>query len=155
MNDFLLDLGNLWHELLPMLVATLCGSVIGLEREMRGKPSGVRTTSLICFGCAAFASAGYYLTGSTGDPSRVVGQVVTGIGFLGAGAIMTNQGHVIGLTTAATIWVTAAVGTAIGLRWYSRGIVWTVLCIVILQVLGAIERRFGANGKRPPTLAGQ
>lgn len=147
MNELWLDLGALWHELLPMLVAALCGGIIGLEREMRGKPSGVKTTSLICFGCAAFASAGMALTGDTGDPSRVVGQVVTGIGFLGAGAIITQQGHVIGLTTAATIWVTAAVGTALGLRWYTRGIIWTVLCIVILQLLGAIEARFGTNGK--------
>jgi len=83
-----------------------------------------------------------------GDPSRVVGQVVTGIGFLGAGAIITQQGQVIGLTTAATIWVTAAVGTALGLRWYSRGILWTILCIMILQLVGTLERRLWGNGKR-------
>ena len=155
MNELLFDLHALWHELAPMLLAAVCGSIIGIEREMRGKPSGVKTTSLICFGCAAFASAGLSLTGATGDPSRVVGQVVTGIGFLGAGAIMTNQGHVIGLTTAATIWVTAAVGTAMGMRWYTRGILWTVLCIVILQIFGLLERRFGSNGKRNHVLNSQ
>jgi len=155
MNELLIDLGALWHELIPMLVAALCGSIIGLEREMRGKPSGMKTTALICFGCAAFASAGSALAGATGDPSRVVGQVVTGIGFLGAGAIITQQGHVIGLTTAATIWVTAAVGTALGMRWYTRGIIWTVLCIVILQIIGALERKFGGNGKRNHILNGQ
>lgn len=148
MNELLIDLNSLWHEMAPMLIAAFCGAVIGLEREMRGKPSGVKTTSLICFGCAAFAHAGTFLVGATGDPSRVVGQVVTGIGFLGAGAIITQQGQVIGLTTAATIWVTAAVGTALGLRWYQRGIIWTVLCIVILQIAGALERRFWSNGKR-------
>lgn len=146
-----MDLGMILHELAPMLVAAVCGGVIGLEREMRGKPSGVKTTSLICFGCAAFVSAGSTLVGQVGDPSRVVGQVVTGIGFLGAGAIITQGGHVVGLTTAATIWVTAAVGTALGLRWYSRGILWTVLCIVILQLVGSLERRFWSNGKREPS----
>lgn len=143
-----MDLESLLCELAPMLVAAVCGGVIGLEREMRGKPSGVKTTSLICFGCAAFVSAGASLVGQVGDPSRVVGQVVTGIGFLGAGAIITQQGQVIGLTTAATIWVTAAVGTALGLRWYTRGILWTILCILILQLVGAMERRLWGNGKR-------
>jgi len=154
MNELGLDPVALWHELAPMLVAALCGGIIGLEREMRGKPSGVKTTSLICFGCAAFASAGASLTSSIGDPARVVGQVVTGIGFLGAGAIITNQGQVIGLTTAATIWVTAAVGTALGLRWYSRGIIWTVLCILILQAWGAVEKRLWGNGKLAQAPAG-
>jgi putative Mg2+ transporter-C (MgtC) family protein len=152
MNELWSDFAAFLHELMPMLLAALCGGVIGLEREMRGKPSGVKTNSLICFGCAAFASVGMALAGPGSDPARVVGQVVTGIGFLGAGAIITQGGHVIGLTTAATIWVTAAVGTAMGLRWYTRGIVWTVLCMVILQFVGLLERRYWSNGKRiqPP-----
>ena len=150
MNDLWSDFAAFLHELMPMLVAALCGAVIGLEREMRGKPSGVKTNSLICFGCAAFASIGAALAGPGSDPARVVGQVVTGIGFLGAGAIITQGGHVIGLTTAATIWVTAAVGTAMGLRWYTRGIIWTVLCMVILQFVALLERRFWSNGKKIP-----
>ena len=89
MNELLIDLHTLWHELVPMLVAAVCGSVIGIEREMRGKPSGVKTTSLICFGCAAFASAGMSSSAAIGDPAGGGGQGVSGGVCVGEGAMMT------------------------------------------------------------------
>src|SRR5690349_2283794 len=91
-------------------MALLCGGIVGLERQLRGKPAGMRTSSLICLGTAMFVYMGVELTGAEGDPSRVLGQVVTGIGFLGAGVIMTRNGLLTGVTSAAVIWLLAAVG---------------------------------------------
>ena len=146
MNELWIFVQDVLKEFGPLLAAVFCGGVIGLERETRGKPAGVKTAMLICLGSAAFVQAGSLVMGPTTDPGRVMGQVITGIGFLGAGAIITNRGQVIGLTTAATIWVTAAVGVALGMGWYARGFGWTVLCVMILQGIGYLERRFGSNG---------
>jgi len=130
----------------PLLVALACGGFIGLEREARGKPAGIKTAMLICFGSAAFVQSGAILAGPSVDATRVMGQVITGIGFLGAGAIITHQGQVKGLTTAATIWVTASVGVALGMGWYVRGIAWTFICVVVLQVVSFLERKVQLNG---------
>jgi len=132
----------------PLLVALACGGFIGLERETRGKPAGIKTAMLICFGSAAFVQSGSILAGPNVDATRVMGQVITGIGFLGAGAIITQQGQVRGMTTAATIWVTASVGVALGMGWYVRGIAWTIICVVVLQVVGFLERKVQLNGHR-------
>lgn len=144
-------LARISNDLWPLLIAIGCGGVIGLERETRGKPAGIRTNMLICFGAAAFVQLGAMLSGSVADPTRVLGQVIVGIGFLGAGSIIVNGGHVVGLTTAATIWVSAAVGSALGLGFYIRGIAWTVLCVFVLQGIGFIERKIwnGHNGQGP------
>jgi len=130
----------------PLLVALACGGFIGLERETRGKPAGIKTAMLICFGSAAFVQSGTILAGPNVDATRVMGQVITGIGFLGAGAILTQQGQVKGMTTAATIWVTASVGVALGMGWYVRGIAWTVICVVVLQIVSFVERKVQING---------
>jgi putative Mg2+ transporter-C (MgtC) family protein len=150
MDDFIWLREGL-QELGPLLMAVACGGVIGLEREWRGKPAGLKTNMLICFGSAAFVQAATYMQGGTLDPSRVMGQVITGIGFLGAGSIITNQGQVIGLTTAATIWVTAAVGVALGMGWYVRGIAWTLVCVLVLNLIGLVERRYNGNGRKNGT----
>jgi putative Mg2+ transporter-C (MgtC) family protein len=134
------------RDLIPLVVALACGGFIGLERETRGKPAGIKTAMLICFGSAAFVQSGMHLLSPTVDATRVMGQVITGIGFLGAGAIITHQGQVKGLTTAATIWVTAAVGVALGMGWYVRGILWTLICVGVLQVVSFIERKLPLNG---------
>jgi len=146
MNEALSYVLGRLSDLWPLVVAIGCGGVIGLEREWHGKPAGVRTTMLICMGSAAFVQVGSFVTGTQGDPTRVLGQVITGIGFLGAGSIITHRGQVVGLTTAATIWVTAAVGVALGLGYYVRGIAWTVLAVLILQGLGYLEYKVRANG---------
>jgi putative Mg2+ transporter-C (MgtC) family protein len=142
---------NVVNDLWPLLVAIGCGGVIGLERETRGKPAGIRTNMLICFGAAAYVQLGAFLAGAQGDPTRVLGQVITGIGFLGAGSIIIHGAQVTGLTTAATIWVSAAVGSALGLGYYVRGIAWTILCVFVLQGIGYIERKIwnGHNGHGP------
>ena len=111
-------LAHNWFHLLPMpwasialaLVAVLCGGIVGGERARREKPAGLRTLMLVSLGSATFTMAGFAFTSSTGDSGRVAAQIVTGIGFLGAGVILHGRGTVSGTTTAATIWVTAAIG---------------------------------------------
>jgi putative Mg2+ transporter-C (MgtC) family protein len=120
---------------LRLLLAAALGAVIGFEREKRHKPAGLRTHILICLGSALFTVVS--IMGFTGpvDPSRVAAGVVTGIGFLGAGVIfrgMRGDVHVVGLTTAASIWITAAIGIAAGAGMY---IIATVVAIVTLIVL--------------------
>jgi putative Mg2+ transporter-C (MgtC) family protein len=108
------QLGSPWLEIVIAVTATLCGLIVGVERERREKPAGLRTLVLVCLGSAAFTVASYAFTSSNGDPGRVAAQIVTGIGFLGAGAILHGSGFISGMTTAATIWVTAAIGMLAG-----------------------------------------
>lgn len=119
-------------------MALLCGSMVGLERQLRGKAMGIRTAILICMGTSVFIQLGNALVvGSQGDSSRVLGQIVTGIGFLGAGAIMTQDGAVHGLTSAATIWVLASIGAAIGL---GHELLAFLLALLVVGVLVGVER---------------
>jgi putative Mg2+ transporter-C (MgtC) family protein len=104
-----------WTVIVPLLLALVLGAVVGLERELGAQPAGLRTHMLVAVGAALFTVAGYEL-GT--DRTRVAAQVVTGIGFLGAGAIFKEGVNISGLTTAASLWVTAAVGLACGLRLY-------------------------------------
>jgi putative Mg2+ transporter-C (MgtC) family protein len=103
--------------------AILCGGIIGLERELKNKPAGLKTNIMICLGAALYSSVsvlnslansahGYY-----GDPSRISAQIVSGIGFLGGGTIIQARGTILGLTTAATIWIVAAIGICISPGW--------------------------------------
>src|SRR5687768_10196101 len=132
-----------------LLTAALLGAVIGFERELRQKSAGLRTNILIAIGSALFTLMSYELAGdATGaDPGRVAAQIVTGIGFLGAGAIMRTNGGIQGLTTAATVWVNAAVGVAAGggefhLAFIATGV--TVAALLVLQPLeAAIAKRYG------------
>jgi putative Mg2+ transporter-C (MgtC) family protein len=101
------------HQVLLLLLAAGLGGVIGLERELNAQPAGFRTHLLVALGAGLFTLSGTSLHGS--DPSRIAAQVVTGIGFLGAGAILRDGGSIRGLTTAASLWVTAAAGVASGL----------------------------------------
>ncbi len=110
--------------------AVLCGGAIGLERQLRGKASGVRTTIMICLGTSIFTGLGSIV--ALADPTRVLGQVVTGIGFLGAGVILTREGRVLGVTTASVIWVTAAIGCLIGFGYLKTSLVITMLTIALL-----------------------
>ena len=95
-----------------ILVATICGLVIGYDREIKQKVAGIRTNILICVGCTILTSISFYLAKSnpTIDPTRIIGQIITGIGFLGAGVIMKHDDKIVGVTTAAFIWVASAMG---------------------------------------------
>lgn len=99
-----------WAEIALVFVAVICGAIVGGERERHEKPAGLRTMMLVCLGSALFTMKGYAFTSSTGDSGRVAAQIVTGIGFLGAGVIVHGRGTISGTTTAATVWVTAAIG---------------------------------------------
>ena len=113
--------------------ALLCGSIIGLERQLRGKPAGIRTGCLVTLGTATFISlAESQAIGSPQDVNRVLGQLVTGVGFLGAGVILKSEaGTVQNLTTAASIWFAAAIGMAIGFGWYLIAGIATLFSIIV------------------------
>jgi putative Mg2+ transporter-C (MgtC) family protein len=132
---------------LRILLAAGLGAAVGLERELSDQPAGFRTHILVSLGAALFTIAGAYgvaaLTGEPStrfDPTRVAAQVVTGIGFLGAGAIIQQGVNVRGLTTAASLWVTAAIGLAVGIGYYQAAVATTVISILALVVLKPIER---------------
>jgi putative Mg2+ transporter-C (MgtC) family protein len=125
-----------------LLLAAGLGAAIGLEREYRQKPAGLRTNILIALGSALFTILSLEATRNTGDPSRVAGQIVTGIGFLGGGAIMRNRNTVHGMTTAATIWVNAAIGVGAGMGQYSLVTFAAALTLVVLVLLPPIEIYF-------------
>lgn len=118
--------------------ATLCGFLLGLERQVRGKPAGIRTSILICLGTLLFVTLGASF-GSDADPTRVLGQVVTGIGFVGAGVMLTREGLVVGVTSAATIWLLAAVGAAVGLGYERAAISVTLIALGVLIGVEALE----------------
>jgi len=109
---------NLIIEVLPkILVATICGAIVGLERELKHKDAGLRTNILICVGSAIFTIGAIYITNkyNFSDPSRIVSTIVTGVGFLGGGAIMRDKDKIVGLTTASFIWVISAIGILCGM----------------------------------------
>lgn len=118
--------------LLRLTVAALIGSMIGYERERAGKPAGLRTHGMVCLGSALFTVVSVFGFGS-GDPGRVAAQIVTGIGFLGAGAILHQRRSVQGLTTAASLWVTAAIGLAVGVGMELMSLVTAVMVVIILR----------------------
>lgn len=125
--------------MLQIGLATLLGGAIGLERELGGKPAGLRTNILICIGSALYTHLSLAIAGDGADPTRVAGQIVTGVGFIGAGTILHARGAVVGLTSAATIWVVAAIGVALGSGFYPEALGTTLAVIVVLQGLGRVE----------------
>jgi putative Mg2+ transporter-C (MgtC) family protein len=130
-----------WHELASILLAILFGAVIGLERELSQKAAGLRTNVLICLGAAVFTIIARHLSvGNLDANSRIVAQIITGVGFLGAGAIIRETGGIHGLTTAATIWLVASIGTACGGELYYLAAVSTLVAILILFGLGRLEK---------------
>lgn len=125
--------------LLQLVLAVLLGGVIGLERELKGKPAGLRTNILICIGATLFTVLSYRMAHEHGDPGRVAAQILTGVGFIGAGTILHMRGAVTGLTSAATIWVVAAIGMALGSSAYVEALGTTVVVIVVLAGLERVE----------------
>ncbi len=112
---------------------------MGLERELRGKAAGLRTNILICVGAALFTQLSIEMADGRGDPARLAAQIVTGVGFIGAGTILHSRGAVTGLTSAATIWVVAAIGVALGSGAVLEGVGVTLLLLLVLRGLGWLE----------------
>lgn len=132
-----------WAGILLILCSAICGIIIGLEREAKDKPAGVRTVSLICVGSTIFTLASILVAGDSpdADRGRIAAQVVTGIGFLGAGAIIRDRQTVLGLTTGATIWTTSAIGVLIGVGYAAAGLALTVFVVLMLTSVRRFERR--------------
>jgi putative Mg2+ transporter-C (MgtC) family protein len=124
---------------LRLLTAILCGGAIGLERQLRGKAAGIRTSILVCMGTMLFIAMGDAFPTARTDPSRVLGQVITGIGFLGAGVILVSDGRLLGVTSAAVIWVLAGLGAMIGLGRLATAMIVTLATLAILIGVEAIE----------------
>ena len=133
-----LDLG------MKMVVAVIAGGAIGFERQIAGKPAGLRTNILICVGSALLMDLSVHIgavwgNGMVGDPARLAAQVVTGIGFIGAGTIMQARGTITGLTSAATLWVVAAIGLAAGAGFFVEALGVTLTVMAVLAGLGRLE----------------
>lgn len=143
--DFLRDY-SFYAVALRLILATLCGGIIGFERERHGRAAGLRTHILVCLGSAIATLIGHYnmaiLNQNWGDPMRIGAQVLSGIGFLGAGTIISKgRFQVTGLTTAAGLWATASIGLAVGIGFYEGSIIGTILVILTMSLL----TKFDAN----------
>ncbi len=136
---------------LRLTVGLVLGAAIGFERELQRQPAGFRTHSLVSLGAALFTVVSAYgFSGDLVDPTRIAAQIVSGIGFIGAGTILQYRGHIRGLTTAASLWSVAAIGTAAGAGLYVVAIVGTVLILVILAILDRVEDFARRRLRLPP-----
>jgi putative Mg2+ transporter-C (MgtC) family protein len=127
-----------------LLLAAVLGGIVGLERELSHKPAGIRTNMLICLGSALFTLISYEMAGNVGgDHTRIAAQIIPGIGFIGAGVVIRERGTIIGITSAATLFVVASVGMAVGAGLYVTGIFSTLLLLTLLVVVGKVEQRTG------------
>lgn len=130
-----------------VVVSILCGGLVGLEREMKHKPAGLRTNILICLGATLFTllsiifANGSISPGHISDPGRIAAQVVAGVGFLGGGMILKSGGEISGLTSAASIWVVAAIGMCIGLGYPIMASIFTITVFFTLYVLSKVDRK--------------
>lgn len=145
MSDWIGFLQSLsWDAAAQIALAALLGAIVGLERVWGGHPAGLRTNMVICVSSCLFtilSIEGFPLVGTSQDTARVAAQIVTGVGFLGAGALLQSKGHIRGLTTAATIWLVAAIGMAVGVGAYFLGVFTTILTSVLLVLLAPISGR--------------
>jgi putative Mg2+ transporter-C (MgtC) family protein len=135
------------HELLTstlarLILAALLGGIIGLERQVRHRPAGLRTNMFICFGAALFTVLSRELAGAESDSARIAAQIIPGIGFIGAGSILHARASITGLTTAATLFVVAGVGMAAGGGLYVTAVVATIIILFALVMLGKMEAAF-------------
>lgn len=120
-------------------VSLLCGTIIGLERQLRGKPVGIRTSALIVLGTYVFIASSNHVSNAVSDPSRIIGQVITGIGFLGAGVMLARDGMVIGVTSAAAIWALASVGVCIAVGNIFSAIKLSLVFVTVLVGVDLLE----------------
>jgi putative Mg2+ transporter-C (MgtC) family protein len=136
---------------LRLTVGLVLGAVIGFERELHRQPAGFRTHSLVALGAALFTVVSAFgFTGDSVDPTRIAAQIVSGIGFIGAGTILQYRGHIRGLTAAASLWSVAAIGTAAGAGLYVVAVVGTLLILVILSILDRVEAMARRRLQLPP-----
>lgn len=130
---------------LRLVIAAVLGALIGYERELRRRSAGLRTFAAVSLGACAFSIISFVVTPEGRETTRIAAQIVTGVGFLGAGVILHGQGHISGLTTSATLWAAAAVGMAVGYGLYILAIVTTVLLLLLLllRLVPGLERHPG------------
>jgi putative Mg2+ transporter-C (MgtC) family protein len=137
MNELL----NITPILLKILIATICGTLVGWERESKNKFAGLRTNVLICVGSAIFTITSFYAaTIYNVDPTRIISTIVTGVGFLGGGVIMIDKDKVIGITTAAFIWVISGIGILCGMGLILTPIIITIGLLIIIKLFEKVER---------------
>jgi putative Mg2+ transporter-C (MgtC) family protein len=139
------------QDLIAMLVSTVLGTLVGWERQMGRKPAGLRTHTLVCLGSTMFVLVTKHavadIAGPNLDPTRIIHGVITGVGFLGAGSILRTEGYVHGLTTAASVWMVAAIGVAVGVHAYTLAIIGTVLALIVLELFRWVERFLSAESE--------
>ena len=131
-----------WVDLLLAVVAVACGIILGMERQRREKPAGLRTMTLVCLGSAVFTMLSFVFSSHTADSGRVAAQIVTGIGFLGAGVILHGRRTISGMTTAAGIWMAAAIGMAVGAGYAIAGLGLSILVSLLLTGFFFYETRW-------------
>ena len=149
------NMRQLVHVIIRLMAATLLGAVVGMQREKAGKPAGLRTHVLVCLGTAVFILACSGVGMSSDGLSRVIQGIVTGIGFIGAGSILklNEERDIQGLTTAAGVWMTAAIGVAVGLGSLGVALLSTIFTLIILALAGPFDAR--AEKRRAEELAEQ
>jgi putative Mg2+ transporter-C (MgtC) family protein len=133
------------EDLIKILIAVLIGGIIGFERELHSKAAGLRTITLITVGAAMFTILSSKFTDTA--TSRVASNILTGVGFLGAGAILFAEGKIRGLTTASSVWVAAALGMAVGLGQYILGVATALLVIIVLDLFTRLDRWLDIKGR--------
>ena len=141
------------NDVLPMVISTALGTVLGWEREVGHKAAGLRTHTLVCVGSTLFVLTAQHAVigiGTGWDPTRIIHGIVTGVGFLGAGSILRQERAVLGLTTAASIWMVAAIGAAVGVRAYLLAVVSTVLALIVLRLYRFFDRWLDAKDDVKP-----
>ena len=142
---------DVWTTILRLIISFMLGAIVGTERQMRRREAGLRTFTLICLGSTMAMLISIWIPQIypnflNGDPGRIAAQVLTGIGFLGAGAIIQSRGSVYGLTTAACIWVVAVIGLAVGASMFTAAIIVTLLTVTVLISLERFEKRILLDG---------
>lgn len=145
-------LGNLrhvvpspWAEVLLVLAAAAAGGLVGWERELKAKAAGLRTVTLIAIGATVYTMISVSIAGNLFDPARIAAQIVPGIGFLGAGAILRERGQIVGLTTAATIWAVAALGVVIGAGYAAAGLALGAMIVAVLVGVTRLEVKLAGS----------
>uniref|UniRef100_UPI004057CAD5 MgtC/SapB family protein n=1 Tax=Acetatifactor sp. TaxID=1872090 RepID=UPI004057CAD5 len=135
---------------IKLVLALICGGILGIERERKKRPAGFRTYMLVCLGATLVMMTNQYIYEyyNTGDPARMASQVISGIGFLGAGTIIvTGHNRVKGLTTAAGLWAAACVGLAIGIGYYEAAVIGCVMIFLAMVIMHGFERRITTSAK--------
>lgn len=139
------------QDVLTLVVSTVLGTLVGWERQVGRKPAGLRTHTLVCLGSTLFVLVARHAVEGFGggivDPTRIIHGVVTGVGFLGAGSILRQEGWVQGLTTAASVWMVAAIGVAVGLHAWGLAIGGTILALIVLEGYRWVERWLAPSGE--------